>query len=334
MFVLLIPVLLGMVAMAVDLGAFSSHRRSLQNSADAIALAAAQELPDEAAAEERALAWAKTYYDLDPADLTIVTQPVSSTNPNPSVSVTIDHDHDFHFMPVLGIDSAPVDAHATAVKTSPGGLGQVVPWAILESTKDAADAGDKVTLKYDAGDSTNGNFGAIRLDGNGSSVYGDSIENGSSSVICADGVDGCEETSPVCEGSVCQSESGNMIGSTRKGVDYRIENTDAHCDTFGEVFFEDDGDYGLNPDCNPWIDGSYESLRVIVVPLIDELCNGSCSVTITGFSLFWLDGYGDAKCSGSSCTIVGRFINADITLGALIGNYDPNASVHYTRLVE
>ena len=39
MFVLLIPILLGMVGMAIDVGTFASHRRSLQNSADAIALA-------------------------------------------------------------------------------------------------------------------------------------------------------------------------------------------------------------------------------------------------------------------------------------------------------
>jgi Flp pilus assembly protein TadG len=41
---LLLPVLLAMTGMAVDLGSYASDRRSLQNVADAVALAAAQEL--------------------------------------------------------------------------------------------------------------------------------------------------------------------------------------------------------------------------------------------------------------------------------------------------
>ena len=46
-----LPVLLGMVGMGLDLGSYASERRSLQNAADSIALAAAQGLPDESAAQ-------------------------------------------------------------------------------------------------------------------------------------------------------------------------------------------------------------------------------------------------------------------------------------------
>ena len=38
---LLLPVLLGMAGMAVDIGSYASERRTLQNAADSIALAAA-----------------------------------------------------------------------------------------------------------------------------------------------------------------------------------------------------------------------------------------------------------------------------------------------------
>ena len=48
---LLLPVLLGMAGMAVDVGSYASDRRQLQNAADSIALAAAQELPDEGDAQ-------------------------------------------------------------------------------------------------------------------------------------------------------------------------------------------------------------------------------------------------------------------------------------------
>jgi hypothetical protein len=335
LFALLIPVLLGMAALAIDLGAFSAHRRSLQNSADAIALAAAQELPDEAAAHEKALDWAARN-DVDAADLTIVTSPATSSEPNPSVRVTIERSHEFTFMKALQINEATVSASAKAIKTSPGGALDVLPWAVLEETKEDTEPGDLVTLKYDANDVEEGNFGAIRLDGNGSSVYGETIVDGSSSTICADGVSGCVETSPVCDGAVCESETGNMVGYTRTGVDYRMDNTAEQCDSFEEVFTPDaDGSYDLNHDCNPWLDGTYTSLRVIVLPIISSLCNGSCDVTVTGFTLFWLEGYSaDGKCTGNTCEIVGRFINAELTTGALAGVYDENSSLHFARLVE
>ena len=48
---ILLPVLLGMAGMAVDVGSYASERRSLQNTADSIALAAGQDLPDAAAVQ-------------------------------------------------------------------------------------------------------------------------------------------------------------------------------------------------------------------------------------------------------------------------------------------
>lgn len=334
LFALLIPVLLGMAALAIDLGSYSAHRRSLQNSADAIALAAAQELPDEAAAEAKALEWAAKY-DLDAGDLTIETSAASVGDPNPSVRVTIERPHAFHFMRALQINEADVSAAAKAIKTSPGGSGNVLPWAILEKTKDESDPGDLVVLKYDSNNVSQGNFGAIRLDGNGASTYGDTIIDGSSSVICAAGVTGCAETSPVCDGATCQTETGNMVGKTKNGVDYRMDNTAAECDSFDEVFtLNAEGRYDLDAQCNPWVDGGYASLRVIVVPIIDSLCNGSCDVTVTGFTMFWLEGYGSSKCSGNSCEIEGRFIDAELTTGALTGAFDEDSSLHFARLVE
>ena len=333
LFVLLIPVLLGMAALAIDLGSYSAERRTLQNAADAIALAAAQELPDQGDAQATALEWADKYgYG---GEVSIATSGVSGGNPNPSVRVTISQTHEFAFMRALGISSSQVEASAKAVKTSPGGMGNVVPWAVLESTRDASEPGDSVTLKYDSHGVVTGNFGAIRLDGSGSSVYRDSLEHGSTSVICTTSAS-CAETSPVCDGNTCQTETGNMVGSTKSGVDYRITNTDALCDSFDEVFEEQpDGTFALNHECNPWVEGSYASLRVIVLPVITSLCNGSCDVSVTGFSLFWLDGYASHNnCTGSDCEIAGRFIAADVTMGGLIGQYDADSLLHYVRLVE
>src|SRR3970040_926192 len=59
MFVLALTVLLGFVAMAIDVGLLYEDRRHLQNTADAAALAGVAELPkDPAAARTRAIEWA------------------------------------------------------------------------------------------------------------------------------------------------------------------------------------------------------------------------------------------------------------------------------------
>ena len=166
-------------------------------------------------------------------------------------------------------------------------------------------------------------------------MYLDSVENRSGSLICAAGTTNCTDTSPVCADEVCPSETGNKVGPTRNGVDYLLANTDVHCDTFGEAFSGPvNGQYSLNPQCNPWLDGSYPSLRVIIVPVINSLCNGSCDVTVVSFALFWLEGYQAGACTGNSCEIEGRFVNADINIGALAGVYDPNSSIHFVRLSE
>lgn len=333
---LMLPVLLGMSAMAIDVGRYADNRTSLQHAADSIALAASRDLPSESAATATAATWAAKN-GIDTSKMTVIITGVSSSNPNPRVEVQINETHNFAFMQVLGIDSKPVGARAVAIKTTPGGAGMLKPWMVLESVKNAASPGDLITLKYDSNNPQNGNFGAIRIDGSGSSLYEDTIINGSTSVICAKlHAAPCIETSPICDNqSVCQSETGNKIGPTRTGVDYLMNATSGTCDSFGEAFSGGaGGKYNLNPQCNPWTDGGKASKRVIIIPVIDQLCNGNCDVTVMEFALFYLEGYDSGKCSGNECEIKGRFVNADVTVNATAGIYDPDSSMHFTRMVE
>lgn len=333
-FALLLPMLLGMAALAVDLGNYASERRSLQNSADSIALAASRDLPDAAQAVASGQAWAAKN-GVAAGAVTITVTQASTGNPNPKVTVDVRKKHGFVFGRVIGISSRNVGAHAVAIKTSPGGLAGVSPWSVLQSAEQAAQPGSLVTLKYDANNPTTGNFGIIQIDGSGSSVYLHSVENRSGSLVCAQGATGCTDTSPVCTFDVCPSETGNKVGPTRNGVDYLMSTADPHCDTFAEVFSGPvNGQYTLNTQCNPWLDGSYPSPRVIIIPVINSLCNGSCSVTVVSFALFWLEGYQAGACTGNSCEIQGRFVNADINVNALAGVYDPNSSIHFVRLTE
>ena len=333
-FVVLLPILLGVAALAVDLGGYAGHRRSLQNAADSIALAASRDLPDATAAQTTAQVYT-TKAGLSWSDVTFTVIPQSASNPNPKVSVDIARPHGFTFMRALGVGSATVRAHAAAIKTSPGGGPRLTPWAVTQTTVQNTTPGSTVTLKYDATNPTTGNFGAIQIDGPGASVYGATVDNGSSTTACAQNVTTCTSTSPVCSSGSCPSQTGNMVGPTRAAVDYLIANTDSRCDTFDEVFSGPvNGKYTLNNQCNPWLASSYRSLRVIILPIITSLCNGNCSLTVVGFALFWLDGYPNGQCTGNSCLIQGRFVSSDLTVNAVAGVFDPNSLIHFTRLSE
>ncbi len=353
-----LPVLLGMAGMAIDIGTYASDRRQLQNAADSIALAAAQELPDESAALEKGREWA-TRNGISLGDLTLTINTSTGSGTAPYARATITRDHQFAFMPMVGIDEKSVSSRATAQKVSFGGSSGIVPWTITQATQDAAVMGAEVVMKYDADGANIGNFGAIRIDGPGANTYNSSVKFGSTAYACAvtapnctagacPGVypEQCAETAPECDGPECTPQTGNLIGPTATGVDFRMDNTMPECDTFDEVFSTPDpitGKSTLDPDCNPWTDGPGKctsntdicSRRVIIIPVVDTFGSGASDpATIQRFALMFLEGYDDGKCQGNACEIKGRFVSADINTRALAGEYDEDALIHFTRLSE
>jgi hypothetical protein len=335
---LLMTVLMGFTAMAVDVGSMASDKSGLQNAADAMALAAAADLPNASAATSAAHTWA-TKNGVDPNEIeSIQIQQQSLPNvPNPRVTVTLKRQHDFIFARALGINSTDIGASASAIRTSFGGDGGLMPWTVLKALKDAAVIGQTLTLKYDSNDATSGNFGAIRIDGSGSSVYLETLKHGADSAICSQPAlaAGCQENAPDCYDAQCDPETGNLVGATRTGVDYRLSHTDPACDTFEEAFASNgNGTWRLNAQCNPFLGGSKPSLQVIIIPVVDNFGNGQSPLTITDFALFYLEGYANGKCSGNSCEIKGKFVKANITTGGLVGVYNPASLLQFTRLVQ
>ncbi|MEX2247102.1 MAG: Tad domain-containing protein [Dehalococcoidia bacterium] len=351
--VLLIPVLLGMAGLAIDFGGMAGERRELQNAADSIALAASQELPDEAAAYAKADEWAAKN-GIDPARMTVV---VMGGSIEPKVVVRIDRPYELHFLKAVGIESRNVTARAAAIKASFGGGAAVVPWSIEQPTLEDATNGSSFVIKYDANNGANGNFNAVRLDGSGASDYEESATFGSDSQLCAvstanctvaacsgSSSDGCAETAPQCTGPECRPKTGNMTGPTRDAVDYRISHTSPQCDTFAETFptQKADGTYQISPSCNPWngpgvctSPTDLCSRRVLVIPVVDDFGNGSSDpVEIQRFALVYLEGYANGSCTGNSCEINARFVRAELGVNALAGIYEPEAPIQFVRLVE
>ncbi len=355
----LAPLLLGMTGMAVDVGGYAGHKRHLQNAADSITLAAANNLctvtcDDTSAAASAGNTWA-VKNNINPADVTLTFSGGSSA---PTVRATIQTNHTFAFMRVLGISSKGIGSTAAAVRASFGGGAGIVPWSITQATVDASTSGALVTMKYDTTGSNIGNFGAIRIDGTGANIYGASAAYGSQAVACAaialnctagacPGIypTTCAENSPNCDGPLCDPENGNVIGPTRVAVDFRMNNTSGTCDTFGEAFADlGAGKFHLNGDCNPWTDGAGKcvddnagtlcSRRVIIIPVVDSFGNGNSAVTFRRFALVYLEGYDFGKCQGSSCDIKGRFVQADVNAHALAGAYDPQALIQFAKLID
>jgi Flp pilus assembly protein TadG len=296
---LFLGVMLGMTAIAIDLGTFLADRRDLQNAADAIALAASQELPNQDAATAKAQQWA-TKNGIPVADMTLTFTAQSLPNePNPKVRVQLEDDHGFIFARAVGVESAGITVAAAAIKTSPAGGDGVIPLSVTEPVLENVQWGDPVVLKYDSNNIMQGNTGPICIDGPGagnctsSDRYCTGIEFGSQNVVCAEGAD-----PTYCDGPyLVDTEPGNIIGATRTAIDYRMDNTEAECDDFAEVFQDDPTSsdptvYAFNSDCNPFNSAAaYTSMRVVIVPVIEQLCNGSCEVTIVDFALFFLEGY-------------------------------------------
>ena len=339
----LISVFGGMTAVAIDLGSYAADRRDLQNAADAIALAASLDLPENGDALATANSYAgKNGIDLNSMTVTIVDQSPPQ-EPNPKVLVELEREHGFIFARLIGIEAADVNADATAIRTSPAGGNGLVPLSVTEDALEGITYGDSTVLKYDSQNIEQGNTSPIRIDGPGvgnctaqSNKYCSSLMYGSENTLCAAGAD-----ATYCDGpSTVDTEPGVMVVATQTALNTRMDDTDIHCDEFAEVFEDDPtssdpSEYRIVQECNPFLAAGYDSQRVLLVPVIDSLGNGSGAVTIVRFALFFLDGFAEPNsCTGVVCEVTGRFVRVNQNIGLLAGTFDDEADNTFVRLVK
>jgi len=314
-------VILGMAAMAIDVGMFLQERRDLQNAADAAALAGAPDLPGSPAnAVDHANSWAEQN-GIGAGELEGVT--VSTTYvTDDTITVQVKRDVPWLFARVLGRGSDTMRADATARIGSPSVAYDVMPWSLLESAKAAATYGVEVTLKYSAGGAGGGEFGLLDLGGGtGCDGYRDNVTNGTD----------------VTLHSQIPTETGNCVGPTEQGLEDRLNACSAECDTFGEVFTLVDGvwHYSSNA-CNPWKPEGAASTRVVLVPVISDPDKGKEYVTVNSFAMVFLtnDATDNICPTGNMCDVKAIFVEAYGDMGSLMGALDPNSDVRFARLVE
>ncbi len=330
--VMALGVLMGMVALVTDAGALLHERRSLQNAADAAALAGAKELPaNPELAASRARAWVAGNGIADPD--TLVVQITTTYATNDTISVRLGRDVKYRFANVLGLSGATVSAAAAARTGSPAGLDRFIPFAVENQTLSGLNPGDAATIKYDSQTQTNGNSLALAFPGSsGGADFRDGIYNGSAQAFCVVG-----HEYPGCASTI-STEPGAMVGPTQQGIRDLLNATSTACDDFSEVFQADPANPSnmfITQACNPFPPYSVaNSKRVIIIPVINGLCGGRCDVQIVRFALFFVDG---VHCNGGqgSCQVTGQYAEAAFDAGHLhMAPYNGDAAFTLVRLVE
>jgi hypothetical protein len=298
-------VIVGLLALSVDVGQLVVTRTDLQKAADAAAFAAAQELP---ARPWSARTIAEQYARENAGSNVTVTVTFSQTyNPNDTVTVEVARPVRYAFLHLLGTSQATVRARATArIGYYSGGTG-VMPWGFIASNDPTstllqnacfegwnADGTPRFrhntvcTIKYGAGTNSGGDFGALAIDGPGASEYRDDIEHGSSR--------------PVKKGDQLDAQTGNMSGPTQQAVNWRLSQPPPPgCpgNERGQVLVDNpDGTVSIRPGCE-------RSPRILIVPVVDRIQNPSKS-TVIGFAFLYLRS--DVPGSGTNSAVRVEFV--------------------------
>lgn len=262
---------------AVDISCILTARNQLQTSVDAAALAGASGLlKSYSEAERRAVTFASLNRVMDqPVQLSTsgnddgggdITFPQSN-----QVRVQAGHDVNLYFAPLMGLRSVHITAEATAEIDRIVATSGMRPWGVPDF---GWTVGTPVVIKA-------GNLGAPATNpsffypidfppmnrGNpvpGASQYRDNIRYGTSSTVRI--------------GDILQVEPGNMVGPTRQGVDYLI-------DQDPNAYWDGDEIAGS---CFPGM----SSPRVVKIPLYDPNdppSPGRKSITCIGLGAFFID---------------------------------------------
>lgn len=353
--ILVITVVLGMTATAVDVGLAFSKKAKLQSGVDAAALAGAQLLPDDPAAAQAAAEQIAAANGIDAGRLEI--EIFTTSYPSDTIRVRATDSSVSYFARALQIAGFNMRAKAAARAGSPAGMSQFIPLAVEQSVFNTLNSGDTATLKYDAQNQTNGNSLALALPGastncsgansTGACRFRNNIATGTTGNFCVYGQEYGSCTSSV------NTEPGQMIGPLQQGLDRRFQATSSSCDEFAEVVATDPtnpDELVLSQSCHPFQPYNVTgSKRVVIVPVIDQLCNGSCTVKIVQFAVFYVNnvqcttGSGQGGGGGGSgsggpgqCTVTGVYAErvSNVRNYTVLGAFNPNAGFTFGALVE
>jgi len=269
--ILVLSTLLGFGALATDMAVVYAEKSNLQNAVDSSALAGSQELPHN---PQSAITKATEYAVANQITLTSV---VISAD-NREIKVTAQKDVPLYLARILGIESKNVGASAKATIFTPTSLTGVAPLCI---TNQELNYGQEYTLKS-APNNDSGWFGPLRIDGNGASVYRDSLAYGSNSSVSV--------------GQILEVEHGNMSGPTQSGLAIRLS-SDTRIPQ------------------NTFEDHDRDAPQIMYIPVVNVIAHNGQSVhevQVVGFAAFFIEDYSGC---GNDSFIKGRFLQTLVSSG-------------------
>lgn len=248
---IMIPVMLGVVAMAVDISTFDWNWARMQSAADAAVLAGASNLPT---SPSRAIATATAYAQTDGMLASEVTTPTVAAD-GLSISITLARVIPYYFGRVLGLTASPVVVKSTAGLLTTGSVTGALPIGLSVQTTYAY--GQSITLQPGGG--APGAWGALALGCTGGACYSNNLANGYSGTLTV--------------GDTVPNEPGGKTGPTSTGINSLV--------SAGQS--SDPG--------GTWDNHSVTDQRAVIVPVVDWTgCSGSCTGPIMGFSAIWVTG--------------------------------------------
>jgi Putative Flp pilus-assembly TadE/G-like len=317
-------VLIGFAAIATDTGMLWMNRRSLQNSADAAALAGVQALPNDVGGATTAGCVYATEKNAVPgmvgkagttcggkADLSILTTYFA----NDTIKVTAYKTINPIFGMAVGFGSVEIGATAKALVGSVGsacGVPLFQTEGLLTSGGVWGSSGvvlNKPTIMKTS-DSASGNFLALQLPSGSSSAsdFRNSLANGAA----------CAAAGAAEYSGSATTNPGNMVGPLDQGMKDRETAWTAQGNCPSKIagsYLRSDGNlwkFPLGTANNTQLTPS-NCYRLIVVPVLDaniSTINGSTSLPIKGFAMFyisnWCGNQSTPKVKAGSCDAPGE----------------------------
>ena len=303
-------VLIGFVALATDTGMIWMNRRSLQNAADAAALAGVQQLPEDATTATGVACDYATVKNAVPSMTGKIGTCASEADvqisqtyyPNDTIKVTAYKEINPVFGIALGFGSIEIGASATAMV---GSIAASCPFPIFQTPEmlpgggpDSLEFYTLTAMHLSGSDSEKGNFLTVDV-GSGASAVLDAMVNG-----------GCD--TPI--GPEASTEPGGKIGKVVDGFEWRI-----FCASGEGVQPQQTPSCPAGPSACPspdisvylvqGADGLYalapgisraNCTRMVVIPIFPgpfDAYQGKETVSIVGFAVYYIAGV----CSAATC---------------------------------
>jgi hypothetical protein len=255
--------MLAAAAIALDGGSVFAAKSHLQKTANAAALSGATELTHTDAAVNAVI---ETILQDHGEASSLKSSTIQSGQ---TVRVNLAKPVALYFSGLFGYGTVNVEAGAAAKLVPMGGATGVAPLGIDDSIQ--LNYGTEYKLKVDQTGVSSGYFGVLALGGNGANTYEYNLMHGYG-----------EE---VDVGNIIDTQTGNIAGYTREGVQYRIDSSPY---APGDMSHPDDPRILLVPTYRPY----------------DYSSNQLKHIQVTGFAYFYIT----APMSSTDTSITGQFI--------------------------